>query len=918
MTLDGAPMMAAFARAASRVAQFQALAGKAVPVPVKIDSGKVAAALAGVQAKLQGLAGKTIPLQVDRGQLAAGLRQAREGIAEFQNAAKQLRGAVTIDTSKISKPLAEAKAQLAAIAKTTTAALALKIEKFTAPLSDAKARLQGVAKITTATLFAKTAAFTASIVAARATLNSFAKTATVSVSANIARFTAPIAAARATLAKTATVHVAANIARFTVPIAEAKARLQTLAKTTTASVVANTTRFFAPLAPVKNALAQIARGVATSIRVDPGAATGALASMRKALGTIGSAGGKVSSSISLNTAPLQAGVARAKALLRSAAAKVSAVASLNSAPLAAGIARAKAMLAGLKRFTPTLSPGVNFGSITSGVRRVSGGVSGALSGIGGALGKVLGPLALVGVGFAAFKSIEGFVGKFKEVAETGKELRAMSSITGTSVRDLVVLRKAFDQVGIGADSVQANLVRMQRSLGGVNEEGAPTKYIFDQLGLSIEKLQTMSSTAQLDAISKAIAKLPNQSQRAAAAMGIFGRAGAEMLAFFANPDALKEAGAAVGDQAAIYERSAARFAKFTNTLQSLSSKVKGFFVGFADQVTPVILPMLEKLKKSMNFVEVGQRVGRMVGMIGAAFKGDELGALLGLSLEKAAMGFGNALMGVVTGTGAALGAIWSLEFDAIKAMFSNMGGVWTSLKHGLVGAIQTAGAMLLQVFQKPIMVMQAGLEYAIEKAKEKMGQIPGLGKLTGLTGFKAPEFQSIYKEHEDAGGNLFGSGVAEMAANASKNFEIARGQLKNIFADVDFKGEVTQIIEAWKDGFAKGKVLDTADVEARLNALQKKLQDAAGKVASETTKSQVGGPGLLGADVKDEKIKTPTNIGDRLAKIGLFIGGGGPAGQKHAQETARNTMQMKALLQKSVEYQQQLIGLFGRDRAAAF
>ena len=107
-------------------------------------------------------------------------------------------------------------------------------------------------------------------------------------------------------------------------------------------------------------------------------------------------------------------------------------------------------------------------------------------------------------------------------------MRKVSIVTGQTVRDTMILRKAFADAG--DVPLEGNLIRMQAALGGVNEEGLPTAHIFTQLGLSIANLQKMSPEKQVEAILGAVNKLGNQSSKMAAIRGIFGRGGADMLA----------------------------------------------------------------------------------------------------------------------------------------------------------------------------------------------------------------------------------------------------------------------------------------------------------------------------------------------------------------------------------------------------
>ena len=134
----------------------------------------------------------------------------------------------------------------------------------------------------------------------------------------------------------------------------------------------------------------------------------------------------------------------------------------------------------------------------------------AMAGIKSAFSGLSGALATLGVSFAAFKSVEGFTENLKGIFELGKELKGQSNETGQSIRDLVILKKAYQEAGMDAGSLTANLAMLQASLGGVNEAGEPTKHIFDQLGLDMEALKNKTAIQQFEAIGKAIGNLGNQ------------------------------------------------------------------------------------------------------------------------------------------------------------------------------------------------------------------------------------------------------------------------------------------------------------------------------------------------------------------------------------------------------------------------
>lgn len=505
----------------------------------------------------------------------------------------------------------------------------------------------------------------------------------------------------------------------------------------------------------------------------------------------------------------------------------------------------------------------------------------------GLAGSLAGTLSVIGVSFAAFKSAEGIADSLKGVFEAGKELRTVSAETGETVGSLVTLRKAFKEVGLSPDAVSHSIIMLQKALGGVNEEGQPTSFIFRQLGLNMAQLKGETAAQQMEQVGAALRKLPTTADRSAAAMKMFGRQGAEMMALFNDPKAIADAQKSMGGIAAIMQRDSGMFAAITNDLEALSGKMRGFFTGVADQLGPILLPILDKLK-SIDLTRLGQQAGQMVSIIAEAFKNGSIGDLLWTSLQVAGSSFANLMMQVLTGLAGSLGAVWRAEFQEAAALFTHLGSVWEGVKDGLTGAIQAAGVVLLEVFQRPIVALQAGLDYAMQTLMEKMGQIPKLGKWMGLDGFKAQNFDDVYKDHQQQGASLFGFNSADLAGKATENLKKAGAAMQDVFSGVNFGAQIHDVVKAFKDGMASGNVIDTTALEAKLKKMTEGLA-AAGKRAadsirdanSDTVKTQGAGKNLT------QPLKAAP--ADRLAKMGLFIGGGGPAGERAAQDTAKNT-----------------------------
>ena len=169
-------------------------------------------------------------------------------------------------------------------------------------------------------------------------------------------------------------------------------------------------------------------------------------------------------------------------------------------------------------------------------------------------------------------------------AEYAHEMHNLSERTGQTVQDTIVLGQAFKNAGMGAEAQGHAVNMLQKALTGVNEEGLPTKEIFDQLGLSAEKLKNMSAMDALEAISKKIAGLETAADRTHAAMELFGRSGGEMLSLLGNATAIDRAKKQVGDLAESLGGNTEELAHFSSSWESIDVKKMQFFAGFATEM----------------------------------------------------------------------------------------------------------------------------------------------------------------------------------------------------------------------------------------------------------------------------------------------------------------------------------------------
>jgi len=239
-----------------------------------------------------------------------------------------------------------------------------------------------------------------------------------------------------------------------------------------------------------------------------------------------------------------------------------------------------------------------------------------ISGIDAALTRVAAAtLAAQGAFAAANAALAPFQGAFsaiKDSLDLGGRLSDVSAQTGIAVGDLVVLRQAFTNAGLGADAVGPAINRLQKALSGINEDGELTNQALADLGLSLAHLQSLSPAEQFDRVSAAIASLPDPTQRAAAAMGIFGKSGGQMMALFKDSSAMDVAAQQVGGLAAAMEANANRFDSISDAFGAAGLKGQQFAAG----ITAAIAPALEEIANALNETDL-TGFGEAVGVLAA-------------------------------------------------------------------------------------------------------------------------------------------------------------------------------------------------------------------------------------------------------------------------------------------------------------
>jgi hypothetical protein len=551
-------------------------------------------------------------------------------------------------------------------------------------------------------------------------------------------------------------------------------------------------------------------------------------------------------------------------------------------------------------------------------------------------------LGLTGLGsaMAAFQGSEAFTEGIKSAIETGRAFAVQARQMSTSVAQVVELRRAFEEAGVGADGAGTAVYMLNKALGGVSEEGVPTATAFQRIGLSIAELKKQSPVEQFRAIIAGLNKLPDSATRANVAAQIFGRGARDLQAILADPKGFNEAIEGSEAYAQIMQKNAPAFETVSKAVEGLQVKTKEFYAGLASGVAPILERVLA-LTSKIDFAKLGAGFGRAIALVGEAFKQGTLGDIVKDALVAGFDVAINTLVGAFTaavqGLGAALGAVFSSDF-------------WLGLAAGFKGVAEMFVGYLmsqlpqvfdgLQSISDHFKALATGQSYESYKKKREDDELKAYIKQTGASFDQSDpvnQFDSIDNKDVDrlmdqrahgvdpmyyskanpdeygfpqltrlsqiqkTGNSFLGGQANDFQRKGSSDIDAAKGLLKPV------GDAVAQAVAAAVKSYQQAKVLDpgeaTKDLATKLAQLNASLDSRGGK-DEEGEKKGVDTPAGASSSLA---LKMPE--GDRLAKLGLFIGGA-PAtpGLTEARRTANATEKALRTLDTLVDVTKSLGG----------
>lgn len=370
---------------------------------------------------------------------------------------------------------------------------------------------------------------------------------------------------------------------------------------------------------------------------------------------------------------------------------------------------------------------------------------------------------------------------------------------------------------------------------------------------------------------KALEKVGMGAEEARGHIGDFISQGRNVSEIFGGADnyaaALKSASKDYGSQASVLSTSGEKLQSVWNTMESISGKVRTFFLtATAEFVLPlqVALDYLNQIDLAGVGAEFGKAIGDAATTLLGVFKNGDMMETIKVGLTLAFQEGINWLVGginyVANITGPLLGKAFILAMEGLQKAWDFLfsGDTFTKITDGFLGIAAQFSAKMLEVINYIVIAQKSGVQYAIQSAIEA---IPGASELLGVGGANRETFSEMMENNSGPISQSFiddvrGSGQ-ELAGRGGEGFAQFA---KNLFP----QGE--------SEGFQKGNVFDTTESGKKLQELIEKGFKT-GVEMQETSRDKSG---------KDEKgaksVLTSFSgssskvVADSLAKVG---GGGG-------------------------------------------
>jgi hypothetical protein len=261
-------------------------------------------------------------------------------------------------------------------------------------------------------------------------------------------------------------------------------------------------------------------------------------------------------------------------------------------------------------------------------------------------------LAAAAIGGLTVASVVGRINDaFKTLDATAKRALKLQ----VDVQEIRGLELAAELSGLAVEKINTSYGVLIRNIAAANAGGKQQQQLFQQLGLDAQKLGGMGAADQFQAIAAAIDGIQDRTQKANAAIQLFGRSGLDLLPLMANQgkgiaDAMRDAQRLGGfistAEAGRVEAANDAFSRLTFTVRSLFQRIA---VDMAPALGRLFTIIADGIAPGTLLNETFRAFGQIVTL--AINVGNEFFGLLSFLSQETGV-FARATAGLVTAIGA--------------------------------------------------------------------------------------------------------------------------------------------------------------------------------------------------------------------------------------------------------------------------
>lgn len=479
---------------------------------------------------------------------------------------------------------------------------------------------------------------------------------------------------------------------------------------------------------------------------------------------------------------------------------------------------------------------------------------------------------------------------FSRLDDVAKDARRI----GITTKEFGGLALAASEAGIEIDKITTFFPKMQQSIGKATQGVGAGVKAFEDLGLSIDHLRSLSPVEQFRLISERIADVKNQTDRMRIAMDIFGRGAVEIMPLLTADFKEAEEAARILNLS-LSEFDLAQIEAANDSVGRIKSAFEGLGNYLAVQLAPIITGLTQRIFEYIRGQGGIAAIASKVITSTALIVVDALN-LIGQSMERVQK-FAD-LIGVDRGT----------PSDAIQSIANGISGltklvigfgatfraVWASIKTaalsaltGAVGLVSTLIGMLdkvpgINIDMDAVNAFTESLAFETAEAAKEAGQAwnfifgDSLFRLTSNVGQSIEELGGKAAKAIEPMGNAFADGFEKIKANLKDlTFDDLKAMFEELSAFVpapieEHTGALIDLKMAARAYFEEWNMIGTGPSK-HIEAMTQKIIEQKARV-KEVTDFMRGAYERLGAGIADSLTRAITrgeNLIDSLKNVFL-------------------------------------------------